>query len=135
MRNHVDEDVVQFRVVHRSDFTLVPVKDEEGNFIMGEVLEEVCNSCRAMMRHPAGFGEFIVGRKPVADEGVVPIPMLVPCWKAKSLRSFTLSGRWSGSCSGRLRLRRLQLRATEGGGSIGVARAGGANHTMHLRAL
>ena len=49
MRNHVDEDVVQFRVVHRSDFTLIPVKDEESNFIMGEVVEEVCNSCRAII--------------------------------------------------------------------------------------
>jgi hypothetical protein len=93
---------------------LIPVKDEEGNFIIREVLEEVCDSCRAMMRHPAGVGEVIVVRKPVADEGVVPIPMLVPCWKANSLRSFTLSGRWSGRCSGRLRLRRLQLRASEG---------------------
>ena len=87
------------------------------------------------MRHPAGFGEFLVAREPVADEGVVPIPMLVPCWKANSLRSRMLSGRWSGRCSGRLSLRRLQLRASEGGGSGGVARAGGAKHTMHLRAL
>jgi hypothetical protein len=91
--------VVQFRVVHRSDFTLVPVKDEEGNFIMGEVLEEVGNRCRAMMRHPAGFAEFFVAREPVADEGVVPISMLVPCWKANSLRSGVLSGRWSGRWS------------------------------------
>jgi hypothetical protein len=26
----------------------VPVEEKEGNFVMGEVLEEVCNRCRAM---------------------------------------------------------------------------------------
>jgi hypothetical protein len=79
---------------------LVPVKDEEGKFIMGEVLEEVGNRCRSMMRHPAGaVGEFFVAREPVADEGVVIVPMPVPCWKANSLRSGTLSGRWSGRLS------------------------------------
>jgi hypothetical protein len=50
-----------------------------------------------MMRHPAGFGEFFVARAPVADEGVVIVPVLVTCWKANSLRSGTLSGRWSGA--------------------------------------
>jgi hypothetical protein len=104
---------------------------KEGNFIMGEVLEEVCDSCRAMMRHPAGFGEFLVAQEPVADEGVVVVPVFVTCWKANSLRSRTLSGRWSG----RWGLRRHPWNAAEGGGSWGVAGAGGAKLTMHLRAL